>query len=425
MPALEDANKSAVRAPAWGRTMTRWTTTDLEVVEALVGGGNLERAALLCWSLLGDGRVRAALETRAKGLLRLPLDFEEAGDRRSSGRVAKALRGGDFAIAHPEASLASLGAWGIILGIGIAQRVWEERDGRLLGVLRPYNARFLRWDTRRRVWVVRTELGEVDVVRGSRRWVLYAPSCSGWPDGDELPWMYGAWRGCMKPWLGKDYSWGDWMDANERDASAIRVADTEAVNGEFPSKTTRDDATATLAALHGKAALVLAPGLKARLLSSEATAWETFRASIADASAEIVVAITGQTTSTEAAKGQDTAATLHGRVRQDLIDGDAQTLSTCLREQCLVDYAALNFASGDLAPWPKYQTAPPADVKGRGDALKALGDGMAALAKEMPEGKALDRVAILESAGVPMLDAATPPPAPKTAPASDDESQAA
>ena len=38
------------------------------------------------------------------------------------------------------------------------------------------------------------------------------------------------------------------------------------------------------------------------------------------------------------------ARRLYGKVRQDLIDADAQTLSTTLHDQCLVDYAEINFA---------------------------------------------------------------------------------
>ena len=186
-PALDD--QRVVIGPPSGRVFTNWSTVDLEVAEALTNGGSLQRAADLCWALLGDGRVRAALETRTKGLLKLPLDFQESGDKRSSGRVANALRDGDFAKAHSEAALCSLGMWGNLLGIGLSQRVWEMHGGRWLGVLRPYDVRNLRWDATRRVWLVRTETSEVEIVRGDRRWVLYAPSCSGWPEGDERPWM--------------------------------------------------------------------------------------------------------------------------------------------------------------------------------------------------------------------------------------------
>ena len=198
MPDPTPTERTVRAAPTSGRSLTLWTPADLEAAEALVAGGSLQRAADLCWALLGDGRVRAALETRVKGLLRLPLAWEEAGDRRSSGRVARALEGGDWYLAHSEAALCSLAMWGILLGVGLAQRVWVLRDGRWLGVLKPYDARYLRWDSQRRAWIVRTAAGDEVITPGGRRWVMYAPACSGSPDGDERPWMYGAWRACSQ-----------------------------------------------------------------------------------------------------------------------------------------------------------------------------------------------------------------------------------
>jgi len=393
------ADQTIVRAPS-ARVWTNWTTDDLEIAEALTQGGRLDFAADLCWMLLGDGRVKAALETRIKGLLGLPLAWDEAGDRRSSGRVARALEGGDFYNAHSEAALCSLGFWGVLLGIGLAQRVWELREGRWLGVLRPYDARNLRWDTQQRAWFVRTSTGEVQIVPGDRRWVLYAPSCSGTPDGDERPWMYGAWRAACRPVLGKLLAWGDWMHHSEIHGSPIRTAD---VDVEL-SKKLRDELAAVLGDLGADTAAIPPKGVKLKLLEALADTWKMFPEAIKTGAVEIVVAITGQSSSTEVVQGQDTGATLHGRVRQDLIDGDARTLSTCLHDQSLGDYTELNFGSRALTPWPCWQTDPPEDLQKRGAAYKALGEGIAALDAVAPKGQRVDRKAVFEDAGVPLED---------------------
>jgi hypothetical protein len=404
------SERSIVRAPPSGRVFTRWTTDDLEIAEALTGGGQLQRAADLCWALLGDGRVRAALETRVKGLLRLPLAWEEAGDRRSSGRVARALEGGDWYAAHSEAALASLTLWGILLGVGLAQRVWELRDGRWLGVLRPYDVRNLRWDQTRRRWLVRTATGEIEIVPGDRRWVLYAPSCSGTPDGDERPWMYGAWRACARPWHGKQLAWGDWQHHGELHGSPIRTADVS--EEKPPTAAVREDFCNALADIGADTALIPPPGLKLRLLEPTAATWKMFPGSIDAAAKEIVIAVTGQSSSTEINERQQTGATLHQQVRQDLIDADAKTLSTCLHDQDLGDYTELNFGNRALTPWPRWETDPPADVGARGDAMKKLGDGIASLDRVAPEGKRVDRAAVFEDAGIPLENIppdATPP----------------
>jgi hypothetical protein len=430
MPAPSSAERAVLRAPASARTLTRWTTTDLEVAETFTAGGNLSRAADLCWAALGDGRVRAALETRTKGLVKLPLAWEESGDGRSAGRVIRALEGGgDFYAAHSEAALVSLASWGILLGVGLAQRVWTLRNGRWIGVLKPYDARHLRWDPTARAWMVRVDGGfEVRILPGDRRWVLYAPSCSGEPDGDEKPWLYGAWRAVSRPWLGKLLSWGDWMHHSELHGSGVRTADWDppaGANLSPPSKTVRDDLASVLGDLSADAAVVPPPGYKLRLLEAAAKTWEMFPGAIQAAAQELVIAITGQSSSTEITQGQDTGATLHGQVRQDLIDADAQTLSTCLRERCLRDYAALNFGDAELAPWPRWKTDPPANAKARGEAMSSLGAGIEALDRVAPEGKRVDRRAVLEAHGIPLEDRPEPapvapapaPPAPQEPPA--------
>ena len=410
-PTTDD--RVALAAPPVGRVFTRWTTDDLEVAEALTNGGSLQRAADLCWALLGDGRVRGALETRVKGLLRLPLAWDERGDGRSAGRVVRALEGGDWYDAHSEAALASLAAWGILLGVGIAQRVWTLRDGRWLGVLKPYDARHLRWDAQRRRWRVRTAAGEVDIVPGDRRWVLYAPSCSGTPDGDERPWMYGAWRGCARPWLGKYFAWGDWMHHSEVHGSPIRTWENGTDAASTPSKAVRDGLTNALADIAGNTAIGPPPGIpRLALLEAVGKTWEQFPAAISAASIEVAIAITGQSSSTEIVAGQDTGATLHGRVRQDLIEGDAQTLSTCLHDQALTDYAEINYGARELAPWPRWKTDPPANAKARGDAMSALGAGIQAADAAAPEGMRVDRKAVFEQAGIPLEPIPEPAPVP-------------
>lgn len=412
---ITDDDRAVVRPPTAMRVFTRWTTDDLEIAEALTMGGSLWRAADLCWALLGDSRVWAAAETRVKGLLSLPLSWDESGDGRSSGRVARALEDGDFWAAHSEAALFALALWGIILGVGLAQRVWMEApSGRLVGVLKPYDLRYLRWDKFRRVWVVKTELGDVDIVPGERRWVLYAPSCSGEPDGDERPWMYGAWRRCGRPWLLKYLGLGDFGHHSEVHGSPIRTADYDAAaagtTATAVSKTgggTSGSSGSVVADLGDKLAntggdsTIIPPrGWRIRFVEATANTWKMFPAEVDLAAREIVIAITGQASSTEIQQGQETGATLHGTVRGDLIRADALTLSTCLHDRCLADYAELNFGSRDLAPWPRWKTDPPANIAARGNAMKALGDGIVSLDRVAPEGKRVDRAAIFEEAGI-------------------------
>jgi hypothetical protein len=69
-----------------------------------------------------------------------------------------------------------------------------------------------------------------------------------------------------------------------------------------------------------------------------------------------------------------------------------------------------------LAPWPRWKTEAPVNAKARGEAMKALGEGIAALDAAAPAGKRVDRLAVFEQAGIPLMDAPAPPPLPAPSP---------
>ena len=100
-----------------------------------------------------------------------------------------------------------------------------------------------------------------------------------------------------------------------------------------------------------------------------------------------------------------TGATLHKTVRQDLIEGDNQTLSTATHDQILTWWAEFNFGSRDLAPWAVHKTAPPENIEARGRGMTTLAAGIRDAESVAPEGKIVDRHALFEQAGIPLLDA--------------------
>ena len=274
------------RAPH-SRSFTDWTPDDLRAADALAQSGNLRLAADLCRALLGDGRVRAALETRVKGLLRLPVVFEESGDRRRRGRVVRALEAEeDWYNACSEAALARVASRGILLGVGLGQLVWVTSSrGREIPVLTPYDERWLRWDTTTRKWMVQVDGGrETEIVPGDGRWFLYAPSCAGTPSGDQRPWDDGAWRASMKPWLLKDMTGlDDFGHHAQMHGSPIRTADIEVFDSGKTAvgKDDRKTLASDLGDMGSDASMVPPPGVKLRLLEATARTWQMFPAAVA------------------------------------------------------------------------------------------------------------------------------------------------
>ena len=354
MPTLHRRTRRR-RSAAVGRVFTRWTTDDLEVAEALTNGGSLQRAADLCWALIGDGRVRGALETRVKGLLRLPSRGTRRGDGRSAGRVVRALEAGDWydAPARPRSRRSPRGA----SSSGSASPARLDAAGwSWLGCSSRTTRGTCAGMRRTRRWRVRTAAtGEVDIVPGDRRWALYAPSCSGTPTATGVPGCTA--RGAAAPdrGSGKHFAWGDWMHHSEVHGSPISTWENGTDPSAAPSKGRARRAGQHPRRHRRQHAIGPPPGIpKLALLEPSARlTWEQFPQAISAASIEVAIAITGQSSSTEIVAGQDTGATLHGRVRQDLIEGDAQTLSTCLHDQALVDYAEINYGARALAPWPR------------------------------------------------------------------------
>lgn len=358
--------------PGNTRALLDWTPNLIRAARANADHGNLELAAEFWESALADDRVRSAIATRTNGLVSLPLTFESV---RGTKRLVKALEAGeDWWAAFPSSALAQLLAWGIGLGVGVGQLVWTDRGSsinRLVPVLQVWHPRHLRYDWQRRTWTVRVDgLKWIDVTPGDGKWILYMPY------GDNRPWAWGVWRAIAAWTLLKQYAIADWGDYSSKSGTGHKVASTP----ESFSKEKRKEVAAELFAMQAGSSIALPPGVTLDLLEADANTYETFVAQKDAADLGVSVAILGQNLSSEVSGPVSTGATLHGRVMQVYIDADAETLSTCVHDQALVWWAEFNFGSRDLAPWPDWDTKPPADQKQRAEVDKLRAEGASVLA---------------------------------------------
>lgn len=388
----EPADKTIHVEPS-ARTYVDWTPRDIRQARLLADAGTLSHAADLCEHMMGDDRVAAALRTRCNGLVALPLTFEPA---RGGKRAVRALEAGeDWWAAFPESSVSQLLAWGVLLGVGIAQVRWTDRGStinRIVPVLEVWHPRHLRWDWNQRAWFVRIAAGtEIQVTPGDGKWILYTPY------GAHRPWAHGAWRAIASWSLLKQFAISDWGRYSEQRGQGTFVAEAP----EGGSKDARREVANELQAIGRDTAIALPAGFKIQLVEAVANTWQTFEAQKNAADLGTSVAILGQNLSTEVSGPVSTGATLHGRVMQTYIEADAATLSTCLHDQALVWWAELNFASRDLAPWPKWNTTPPADKKQNAEVLKTVADSLNTLGNA---GAPVDVRALLEAYGVPLKD---------------------
>ena len=115
-----------------------------------------------------------------------------------------------------------------------------------------------------------------------------------------------------------------------------------------------------LASLGSDTSLVAPPGYETKLLEAVAKTWEMFPKQIETANAELSILLVGQNLTSEVQGGSFAAAKIHQNVRDDLIRFDGEALETCLHDQVLVWWAEYNFGDAGLAPWPCWETEPPA-----------------------------------------------------------------
>lgn len=336
----------------YGRRLIEWTNTELKAARLLADGGTLSYAAELVDELRADSRVAGVLPQRVNGLLGLPLTFEASGDGRRRGRAVRALEADeDWWQIAPEHELADLQTWGLLLGVGLAELVWSTNErGRAIPRLKTWDPRWLRWEWTTRRWLLRTQDEETEIHPGGGKWLLYTPY------GASRPWAKGLWRALAKLWLLKSFALDDWARHGEMHGSPIRVG----VAPEGSQAEDREDFATDLAEIGRDTSIVPPPGYRLELLEAEAKTWEQFPKQIETTNAEISILLVGQNLTSDVQGGSFAAAKIHQNVRDDLIRFDAEALSTALNEQVLTWWAEFNFGDPKLAPWPSWDTKPPA-----------------------------------------------------------------
>lgn len=391
------------------RSWIEWSPTLIEAAEIQCDGGSLRMAGDLCHALQGDDRILATTGVLARGLVGLPLSFESGGDRRKSRRVLRAIEADeDWWQMAPESTLAELVLWGVLLGVGFAKLVPAEGvSGRGLLRVEVWDPRWFRWDHPTRRWWVTLDTGVEIPVETDGRWVIYTPF------GEHAPWRRGVWRALARWWLLKHYARNDWARHSEVKAAGVLVGfstlDAKAGQPDL-SPTQRQRLASQLRTLGRDAVVMLPRGLDLKLVESTAKNFETYQAQIEAANTGITIAVLAQNLSTEVKGGSYAAAQVHQQVADFLRRALAESLSTTLHDQVLVFWAAWNFSDPGVAPWPRWKVDPDADVSALGAAYKALGEGLAALEAVAPPGQVVDRAAIFERAGIPLMDAPDPEP---------------
>jgi len=375
-----------------------WSTATIDGALNAHDQGQFMMSAQLAEAVQRDARVSSALNTRAKGVVGLPVTItaSTAGDPEQAEQAAEAIRK-RWRESNWAADLVQVLRWQILMGFGLAELVWSGDAERWDFDLDLWHPQFLWFNWADRNYTLNTAEGPVAVTPGDGKWLLYTP------EGPYRAWINGGVRSIAQPWLGRQHEKRDWMRFCELYGLGILKAKVPSGTIEGDKDTFFDSLTVG----RGSELVVLCPqgstpqeSYDVELLEATATGWQTFEAAIGQDNKEIAIALLGQNLTSDVDGGSFAAATVHAAVKQDYIEADARGLALAFLTQALRLWAQFNYGDAGLAPTLAWDTKPPEDRAAEADTLGKVSGAAVDLGQVAPE---VDRRALLKRFGIPLL----------------------
>jgi hypothetical protein len=307
--------------------------------------GNFETSGQLCDSVLGDDRVVPTLGSRVSGLFGREVRFRPANDSRAAREVCDAWVD-HWPKLNSEGALHETSEYEILMGFCPDQLVWDTTGTIWKPIMRPWHPRFTyyHWGIRRLVAISLD--GNLPIFPGDGKWVLHKRR-------GERPWIRGALRAVVQPWLLRHFAFRDMARFGEVHGMPTRLCETpmSADPGE------RSQFEQQVARLGFETTLLIGKGVDEHnsygysLVEAKDTAWEVFPAQIDRCDTAIVLAILFQNLTTEVKSGALASTEAHMDIRQSGIEADNEAWRATLHNQVARPFAYLNFGDADLAPW--------------------------------------------------------------------------
>jgi Mu-like prophage protein gp29 len=390
--------------------------------------GRFYESATLVDEMLTDDRIAGVLNTRIGGFLAQPTTFRPGNAKRKAAKLAQLLGGDDESQDEgiwPEIcsqdTARELLKWRIMLGVAVAEIVWETTEESWTPRIIPVHPRYVRWDwmTQRFViymWQPQTIINLPETQHGPAsdgKWIVW---------GGLRSWVNGAVRSLGTKYLGRVWNERDWFRYNEKHG-------LPAAKGKVPSEANAEEKAQFKHDLNnlGSEPTIICPqpqqndqpGFDFEWVETTGTSTggQTFQSLKTAMDADIAILLLGQNLTTEmgaaggSASGSRAGAQVHELIRIDKKREDAE-LYRIVRQQCLTHWARFNTGDEELAPYPTAQIDPPDDELQEAQTLQALGAASQALKTANPR---TDLDSIWEAYSIPMLDPgdpnAQPPPA--------------
>lgn len=383
------------------RAVAKWTPEEIDACLTDADAGNLQRVGDLVETITTtDDRASGILSTRTLGMLRLDLSFKGGSEeaRIALGGQSDSPEEGDWRLTHPDSEVAQLVSWGIMLGIGIAQRVPLPRElgARQLHRIEAWHPRWAWQNTYTEQWRITHRTGTIDIAAGDGQWIIYTPY------GHWRPWARGAWRAIAFAWIVKQFALHDRARFSEVFGQPIRVG----IAPEGANERSRTRWLAALKNLGRDASIVLPPGYDLKLISVGGSEGgiNVFDQQIVWADRAIAVVLAGQIVTTEGTPGFNTGS-IHESIKADIIGFTASSTGQTLHEQDVRPWAQLGFGTASVAPLPQWDTTLPEDQERKAAAMRGAADAISKLDEVLaPSGRRVDAMAIMDRFGIKTVE---------------------
>ncbi len=405
LAAANDAQLDQVREAFGGQispapsSQTRWYPEDLETAQHAADDGWLEHAARLMRAAHTDGVLAGVMSTRTDGLVRLPRRFHGRAEIVAALELGHGQTRSVFDEMCPSAELALMAKDGIELGVAVGELVPVQ--GRDYPVLVRLDPEFLvyRWNENR--WYYRSIIGLIAITPGDGRWVLHTPG------GRLAPWQHGLWRAIGDAFIRKTHAqlYKDNWEAKLANAARVAVAPQGATEAQKQSWFQK------VMAWGVNTVFGMTPGYDVKLLESNGRGWESFDTTIEHCDTSLIIAVAGQTVTTDGGTGFANAD-IHKSVRADLIKGTADALAYTVNTQILPPFIVARFGvdallEGAVVEW---DVTPPKDRAAEAQALTAVAGAITALTTALlAHGLEVDAEALTTRFGVPVRRASVSP----------------
>lgn len=397
---LDDPAVESIRRAHGGQlapiplSRTRWYLADIEAAEHAADSGDLSLAAKLMRAARKDGVYSGVLSTRTGGLVRLPKRFRGPQEITDTLDKKPDEARSVFDEMFPAGELALLAADGIELNVGVAELVPVE--GRNYPVMIRLDPEFLyyRWSDNQ--WFYRSIAGMIPITPGDGRWVLHMPG------GRMAPWQHGLWRAIGRAFVRKDHAsfYRDNWEAKLANSARVAVA-PQGAGQEQKQKWFKDVMSWGVNTVFG-----VTPGYDVKLLESNGRGYEAFRQTIEDQNEELIIAVAGQTVTTDGGAGFANAD-IHKSIRADLIKDTADGLAHTLNTQGLPQYVIDNFgeeALEDPGVTVEWDVEPPKDRNQEANAMVAAASAMKQLTEVLSlHDMKLDAQSMALKFGIPVI----------------------